>query len=764
MSLFGGGAKTPTVTAITGLQVQSSVANLPVPLLYGSPRIPLNLIYYNDFVATPVSSSGKGGKGLGGGKGGPTSYKYFATIVFALCEGPIGTVVIIYQNNNAYYYPFATMPSQFSIFGGAQGQSPWPFLVTNHPNDALGYTHTAYAAANNFPLDQSATVPQFNYVVEGNYCQTCPFWPYVIVADGNTNTYWFDADPSLAIYDLLTNVQYGVGFPVSLIDPSISSGPDSTNPAIGDAALMTYCQAIGFGFSVVLNNSEAASSIIGRWCQLIGVAPVWTGTTLKFIPYWGVPGNNPVYDPTLGIPKRYFTPITTPIFAFDDNDYVQMGLNEDPVTCERTDLIDVYNSVQVDYSDRYNQFNSTTAEARDDNAVEVTGFVRKQIVSGANEFTHAAYAAASAQIQLQRSIAIRRRYTFKLPWMYACLDPMDPLELNEPNLGLDFFPVRVVSIEEDDKGDLTFTVEEFPVASTQAVAYPKQDGVPPLTVITNVIPDPVNIPIIVEPTLDLQNAQGNPAQRLIIGVSGGAAGVMDPNWGGCIVYASTDNVQYKVIGQVFGPSKTGKLNLPIAQYGTLVGPDWRFSYVNPDNVHTLQVDMAESGTEIVTVNPADAARGDSLCVIQDADGSFEFLTYTNSALVGGSTYNLTGLYRGLYGSQPVNHFVGAKFLRIDPEAFSITLPSEFVNVPLYLKFQSFNVFLLEPQDLSTCTAYPYTPQGLAYDLPVHGIVTELSGGSPIDLNSTFDSKLDLNAGGTDVRAPILFQFDLGGLR
>ena len=39
---------------------------------------------------------------------------------------------------------------------------------------------------------------------------------------------------------------------------------------------------------------------------------------------------------------------------------------------------------------------------------------------------------------------------------------MDVVTINDANLGLSQFPVRVTTIEEDEKGILTITVEEFP--------------------------------------------------------------------------------------------------------------------------------------------------------------------------------------------------------------------------------------------------------------------------------------------------------------
>ena len=62
---------------------------------------------------------------------------------------------------------------------------------------------------------------------------------------------------------------------------------------------------------------------------------------------------------------------------------------------------------------------------------------------------------------MQRELYVRTKFTFKLSWEYCLLDPMDIVTITDANLGLSNYPVRIIEIEEDDKGLLAFTCEEF---------------------------------------------------------------------------------------------------------------------------------------------------------------------------------------------------------------------------------------------------------------------------------------------------------------
>ena len=77
-----------SLTRYAGIQVQTSSLGLNVPVGWGTFRCKCNLVDYLDFKSKPI-------KAAGAGKGGPTtttSYDYDATIILAICEGPIDSI------------------------------------------------------------------------------------------------------------------------------------------------------------------------------------------------------------------------------------------------------------------------------------------------------------------------------------------------------------------------------------------------------------------------------------------------------------------------------------------------------------------------------------------------------------------------------------------------------------------------------------------------------------------------------------------------
>jgi len=748
------GGRKITVPQVTGLQIQTSVNALPIPIVYGSPRVPMNLIYSNGFRA--VAQKASGGKGIAsGGKGGQTTgYKYYATFLGALCEGIISQILVIFDDQQNYT-PTTMPPGKvFFQFVGSPTQTPWSYIVSRWPGDALAYKDTAYLGFQDYPLDSSGTIPQLNFVPSGWLAATSPL--NLTVLPITLVQVLGDADPAEVIIDFLTNEVYGAGFPFNsiAINETLRTSAAGYNPAIGDSKVSTFCQAVGLAWSVVLNNSEPASSILDRWCKNIGVAPVWNGSQLKFIPYWDFQASgNPGYAgaPYTAIPLKYYQPDTTVVASFGEQDFLSLGQGEDPVTIERVDPADVKNVVRIDFRDRFNMFNDVPVELMDENQVELYGR-RVDKMATADEFTLAAYANVSAQIQLQRNISVRNTVTFKLDPRWAILDPMDGIELKLPSMGLPSYICRIRSIEEDDKGALTIIAEEWPIGSAASIQFEAQQNAPATFAVTNATPPAVNTPIIFEPTAEMMAAQGISSPVIMVGISGGPGGVFSPDWGGCIVNVSTDGVTYVELGQQVGPSRHG---VTTASLGAYAG-------INPDNGHTLSVDLSESQGTLESVSTFDAMSGLSLCCVSHGDdGDFELLGYTTATLTGPNQYDLTGLYRGLYGtvgncSKPS----GSQFCRVDQNVFAEALQTAMVGVPLFVKFQSFNTYALEVQDISTCTVYNYTPTGAGLGVIDNPLYLQLVNHLPADLQNFVSVPLDLNAGGSSDCAPGYAPIDL----
>ena len=168
----------------------------------------------------------------------------------------------------------------------------------------------------------------------------------------------------------------------------------------------------------------------------------------------------------------------------------------------------------------------TPVEARDQSQIELYG-VRVGTTIQAHEICDEINVGPIvAQTILQRQLYVRARYSFKLSWEYCLLDPMDVVTINDTNLGLSACPVRIVAIEEDERGLIAVTAEELTAGVSTPVLYPAASTTGSV-VNRGVAAAPVNAPLIFEPPAALT---GGGAQ-IWVGASGGANGVADPNWG-----------------------------------------------------------------------------------------------------------------------------------------------------------------------------------------------------------------------------------------
>jgi hypothetical protein len=692
--LFGGGSAQTTTPDYTGLQIQTAVNTLPIPIVWGLSRLAPNVVWYNNF-QTQESGGGKGSGGKGGlfrSSSGAVTYTYSAAVIMALCEGPIAGINQIWKNQSVY----SLSGLGLSLFTGTTPQTEWSYVATAYPSQTLAYQGTAYVCAADYSLGDTATLDNHNFEIQGIFYGSGYGQLRYNAQDvtGSGSGYAFvDADPVQIVSDFLTNAQYGIGFPQASIDATTLFSASGGN----DASYQTYCRAIGLALSPALTDQEQASSILGRWLQLTNTAAVWSGGLLKFVPYGdGAATGNGIT----------FAPDVTPVYDLGDDDF-KVERNEDPLQISRSDPYEAYNVWRLEIAERDNAYNLTTVESRDQNAIELYGMRIAPTVT-AHEICDQNVALVSGQLILQRALYIRNTYTFRLSWEYCLLDPMDLVTVTDSLLGLVNAPIRITEIEEDENGCLSVTAEEFPLGAATATLYATQPVAnTPLN--RGVAADPVNQPIIFEPPAALAGATA----QVWIAASGGSGGVADPNWGGANVWLSTDGSSYSQIGAIVGPARQGMLSASLPT----------FSGTNPDSADTLSVNMAESGAVISGGTALDAQLANTLCIV---DG--ELLSFETASLTSANQYALTTLYRGLYGTAPAAHSAGAPFARLDNAVFKYDLPAQYVGQTLYIKLQSFNVFGGGVQDISTCAVYSYTPTGVAVDHPIAQSIL-VSGGS-----------------------------------
>lgn len=699
MSLLFGGGGQKTKPQFTGLAAQTSTSAIGIPIGFGKNRSSPNIIWQADFKANKKKQRA--------GKGGPkqVTYTYSGSFIMALGWGPILDVTRVWKDQSK-----VTEYSELgmSLFLGSTPQSPWGYLTSSHPDEAIGYPGIAYLAVSNYDLGQSNSLPQHSFEVE---------WPLMGTQVGGNG----DADPAQIIEAFLTNPSYGVGFDFTVFNQdTVFSGPDA--PTTGDSAYQTYCRAMSFGLSPVISDQQAAGEILERWAKLTNTAIVWNGYEIKLRPYGSesVTGNGVTYLPDFSV-----------AYSLNDKDFLKEE-GSDPITFDRVDPADAKNGYSITISNRDNEYNDLPVSWRDQGLIDQYGY-RKADPMDAKEICEPSMAAKVVSLIGQRVAYIRNKFMFKLGPQYQLIEPMDVLECVDPILGS--FLVLVTSFEETDDDNYEVVAEEYhgSVTNPASVLVQSTTNTP---VNTSVSPGSVNAPIVIEVPVSLTRAEAtNP--EIWVAVSGS-----DENWGGAFVWASTDDVTYDQIGNVDTAARMGVLTANLPDY----------NLANPDTVNTLRVSLDQSRGELEDATADDAA---AFVTLSWVDG--EFISYQNVDATGEFDYDITTLYRGLYGSTTNAHTTGDRFVRLDDSVFKYSVPPQFIGKTVYFKFQSYNQFGSGVEDLASCTAYPFTITGASFGTGASGAPVAPTGVSGVAGQSSAQIKWNQNVPNDGVSAYLIYR-------
>ena len=753
-----------TKPEFTSLQIQTSVSTLPIPIIWGTTKASGNVLFYANF----KTSGGSTGKGGIFGQGNATQ-TYSADVIIGLCEGIIGGIGTIWRDQSTY----TLADLGLLLFEGSTPQSVWSYLATNYPTQALGYQGTAYLCAASYQLGSNAEIGNHNFEIKGFFASTggngIDADPALCVYDFLTSAQ-YGAGFNAASIDMTT--LEGSGGDASLQTyckaQGISFSPCLTTQEQASSVLTRWLQILNcaavwsqgqlkfipYGDQTInsgnvtttvqvaipqptttLTTPNATPSVIVCESSLFisdgGVKYATSGTAFTYggtgnPTTAGTYGLNPNGDYlfaladageavaityTYSIPVSY-VPYLTPIYALNDLDFLTDGGNKDPVTCSRVDPFSLPNILRVECLSRNNQYAGTPVEARDQSQIELYGPRVGSTITAHEICDDVVIGPIVAQAVLQRQLYVRAKFQFKLSLEYCLLDPMDIVQITDANLGLSAYPVRIVSIEEDEKGNLAIEAEELTVGISAPALY-NASGRSGYIGNHSKPADSINTPLIYEPPTALT---GGVAQ-VWVGASGGSGGVADPNWGGAYVWVSIDNVTYSdsPIATISEPVKQGVLTASIA-----AASGW-------DTTHTLAVNLTESGATVGGTTAVNAQSGGTLALVDS-----ELLAYETATLTSAYHYNLTNLQRGLYGTTGASHSSSAAFTRLNGAIVKYNLPQQYIGIDLYFKFQSFNVFGGGVEALSACTAYTYSPSGAGFPDP---IMQQLLAGFAVDLGS-----------------------------
>lgn len=626
MSFFRGRTTTTRANKISEFTVNTAEYGAVVPEIIGTVRTAGNVIYYDDFTAHEHRETHKAGKG-GKSKQVSITYTYTVAVILGLCEGPISGIGKVWIGKNVHNYPADDI--QLTLFDGKENQQPWAYTQGKHPEKALPYPGLAYMAGV-IDLGDSGSMPSYNFEVKGRLLET---------GDG------IDVNPA----DYIRYVLDKIG--------------KKDMQIIGLDNYRKYCKEADLLISSPPDeDAKAAREVVNEIAKLTNAYVFWSNDKLKIVPLADRPVGNWVPD------KTGITDLTADDFLPQSGGAL--------VTYKRKDSSAIYNQFPVEFINRANGYEKESVSYEFTEDIKNYG-VRAASVTNAH-YIYTKERAVKIAEQLARNNKYERtQYTFKLDWSLCRLEVGDLVRLTDENSGI-FEQVAVINgITEGTDGCLTVTAISRAPGDYPAAKYNVHANDRPYIDYNKTAPD--TVPVIFQPPADL-TADG---LELWIAAKGKADG-----WGGCTVYVSDDNTNYRTVGQIAGSARCGKLTQPLSPM--------------PNHPSGNQA-IVTCNDQLLSGTPQDAERKNTLCWI---DG--ECMSYINANLRSNGAWLLSGLYRGQCNTAVRTHAKDTDFVRLDNSIFKVPFAKDDIGKKIYIKFCSYNIFGAGNQDLSEVKAYEYT--------------------------------------------------------
>lgn len=626
MSFFRGRTTTTRANKISEFTVNTAEYGAVVPEIIGTVRTAGNVIYYDDFTAHEHRETHKAGKG-GRSKQVSITYTYTVAVILGLCEGPISGIGKVWIGKNVHNYPADDI--QLTLFDGKENQQPWAYTQGKHPEKALPYPGLAYMAGV-IDLGDSGSMPSYNFEVKGRLLET---------GDG------VDVNPA----DYIRYVLDKIG--------------KKDMQIIGLDNYRKYCKEADLLISSPPDeNAKAAREIVNEIAKLTNAYVFWSNDKLKIVPLADRPVGSWAPD------KTGITDLTADDFLPQSGGAL--------VTYKRKDSSAIYNQFPVEFINRANGYEKESVSYEFTEDIKNYG-VRAASVTNAH-YVYTKERAVKIAEQLARNNKYERtQYTFKLDWSLCRLEVGDLVRLTDENSGI-YEQVAVINgITEGTDGCLTVTAISRAPGDYPAAKYNVHANDRPYIDYNKTAPD--TVPIIFQPPADMTSD----GLELWIAAKGKTDG-----WGGCTVYVSDDNTNYRTVGQIAGSARCGKLMQPLSPM--------------PNHPSGNQA-IVTCNDQLLSGMSQDAERKNTLCWI---DG--ECMSYINATLQSNGTWLLSGLYRGQCNTAVRTHAKDTDFVRLDNSVFKVPFTKDDIGKKIYLKFCSYNIFGAGNQDLSEVKAYEYT--------------------------------------------------------
>ena len=263
----------------------------------------------------------------------------------------------------------------------------------------------------------------------------------------------------------LTDQEFGLSWPVEWIqyDTGIDGGSTSS--------YQYYVQAMGWGVSNAITEQVETAALLANLLESTNSTCVWSEGRLKLLPLGNtqINGNINQYDPPVAI------------WDLVRSDFLQQDNEEMPITVTRSSTAEIENVFPVRFTSRYDEYNMVEVEYQDQGNVDENeapfstgpGFgVKRAEPSNYAWISKYRHAMQISALKAQTAQIERCLYTFRLAWRFARLEPGDIVTITEPLLGLNYQPVRILSIEAGENYDLTITATDFGSNAGSFADYP----------------------------------------------------------------------------------------------------------------------------------------------------------------------------------------------------------------------------------------------------------------------------------------------------
>ena len=501
--LFSRGRNTTNrADMIADFQINTASYGEVVPEILGTTRVSGNIIDYEDFTAHEHKSTTRTGKG-GGSKHTEITYTYTVAAAIGLCEGPIKGIGKVWRDKEVYQYPNEKI--ELTLFKGDYGQTPWPYMLSKHPDKALPYSGLAYMAGV-VDLGDRGSLPQYNFEIQGKLLET---------GDG------VDVNPA----DYIVHVLQSVGADV------VIDGIDN---------FRAYCKAADILISTPPNQKSAkAQQVINDIAEITNSLVFWSTDRLKIVPL----ADKPIGD---------WTPANQIQYDLTADDFIG-GSDGQLILYKRKDSSEAYNEATVEFINRANSYEKETV------SFEVVADVQRNGLKPASKKTaHYLYTKARAQYYAEQ-LAMKRlyaktQYTFRLDWAFCALEVGDLVTLTDKSCQLDHQIVVITSVNEAADGQLELTAEGKPAGTYAPAKYNVHENERPFVDYNQEAPSVNDVAI-------FQTVGDVGGNQIFVGVNAPSG------WGGCSVWLSDNDQTYQRIGNISQQARMGRTKYGFAQNG-----------------------------------------------------------------------------------------------------------------------------------------------------------------------------------------------------